>query len=151
MDVLSPMLSAASTSVMSWAATESSVSLDTGGVNVTTPAAANDSSLLPSSECLELPQLQQMDFLPWDNPDNLLSAETEQLVSRLGTVVVLPILFLMGGPANVVNMAVFYRQGLTERINVCLFALSLSDGLYLLYNVVLYGEQLWSPFNSGDR
>ena len=91
------------------------------------------------------------DFVPWDNPDNLLSAETEDFIRRLGDVVILPILFLIGGPANVVNMAVFYKQGLKERINVCLFALSLADELYLVYNMILYGEQLRLQFTIHEK
>ena len=110
---------------------------------------ANTSTLAPSSLCLAL-QFQS-DFLPWDNPDNLVSARTESLVRRLKDVVVLPILFLLGGPANVINMAVFHRQGLKERINVCLFALSLADNLFLLYNVAVYGEQVWLQFTTGEK
>ena len=70
---------------------------------------------------------------------------------RMKHVILLPILFLIGGPANVINMAVFYKQGLKERINVCLFSLSLSDGLYLLYNIVLYGEKLGLQFNTREK
>ena len=115
------------------------------------PTTSNDSSGVSesSSRCLQL-QFQE-DFLPWDNPDNLVSAQTEDLVRRLRDVVVLPVLFLIGGPANLVNMAVFYRQGLRERINVCLFALSLADLLYLLFHVVMYGEQLHLQFTTKEK
>jgi len=106
-------------------------------------------NITQSSRC---PVLQfHSDFLPWDNPDNILSAQTEDFVRRLRDFVVLPILFLIGGPANVINMAVFYRQGLKERINVCLFSLSLSDGLYLLYNMILYGEKLGLQFSTREK
>ena len=69
---------------------------------------------------------------------------------RLKDVLFLPILFLIGGPANVINMAVFYKQGLEERINVCLFALSLADGLYLANNMLWYGEQLRLQFTTKE-
>ena len=69
---------------------------------------------------------------------------------RLKDVLFLPILFLIGGPANVINMAVFYKQGLKERINVCLFALSLADGLYLANNMLWYGEQLRLQFTTKE-
>ena len=94
--------------------------------------------------------LQFHDFVPWDNPDNIVSFEVEDLIRRLKDVVSLPILFLIGGPANVINMAVFKRQGLKERINVCLFALSLADGLYLANNMLLYGEQLYIQFTTTE-
>jgi len=92
------------------------------GSNFTFAALSNTSSAPPG--CLVL---HYQDFLPWDNPTNVISAKTEDLVRRWKNAVVLPILFLIGGPANVLNMAVFYKQGLKERINVCLFALSLAD------------------------
>ena len=95
--------------------------------------------------------LQNQDFIPWDNPDNIISRETESIVRILKDVVFLPILFLIGGPANVINMAVFYKQGLRVRINVCLFALSLADGLYLVNMMVLYGEQLHVQFTTKEK
>ena len=94
--------------------------------------------------------LQFQSFVPWDNPDNIVSFQVEDLVRRLKDVVFLPILFLIGGPANVINMAVFYKQGLKERINVCLFALSLADELYLVNNMVMYGEQLYLQFTTKE-
>ena len=94
--------------------------------------------------------LQYQDFIPWDNPDNIISFQTEQLIRKLKDVVFLPILFLIGGPANVINIAVFYKQGLKERINVCLFALSLADGLYLANNMLWYGEQLRLQFTTKE-
>ena len=94
--------------------------------------------------------LQFHDFVPWDNPDNIVSFEVEDLIRRLKDVVSLPILFLIGGPANVINMAVFYKQGLKERINVCLFTLSLADGLYLVNNMLWYGEQLYIQFTTKE-
>ena len=57
--------------------------------------------------------------IPWDNPKNLISRETELLVDRLKSGIFIPILYLIGAPTNVVNMAVFFRQGLSKRINMC--------------------------------
>ena len=94
--------------------------------------------------------LQFHEFIPWNNPDNIISLEAEDLVNKLKDLVFLPILFLIGGPANVINMAVFYKQGLKERINVCLFALSLADGLYLINNMLMYGEQIYLRFTTKE-
>ena len=105
------------------------------GTNLTFAPLSNITSAPPG--CLVL---QYKDFLPWDNPTNVISAKTEDLVRRWKNALVLPVLFLIGGPANVINMAVFYKQGLKERINVCLFALSLADFLYLLQVFILYSE-----------
>ena len=82
-------------------------------------------------------------FVPWDNPRNLLSAETEATIERVKSAVVLPIFFLIGGPANLLNMAVFYRQGLRDRTNMCLFALSLADELYMMQCMLFNGERLF--------
>ena len=90
------------------------------------------------------------EFVPRDNPGNVISSEVEDLVHELKDVVFLPILFLIGGPANGINMAVFYKQGLKERINVCLFALSLADGLYLVNSMLMYGEQLYFRFTTKE-
>ena len=94
--------------------------------------------------------LQFHEFIPWNNPDNIISLQAEDLVNKLKDLVFLPILFLIGGPANVINMAVFYKQGLKERINVCLFALSLADGLYLINNMLMYGEQIYLRFTTKE-
>ena len=40
-------------------------------------------------------------FVPWNNPDNLVSLEVEAFADRLKGAIVLPLLFLIGGPANV--------------------------------------------------
>ena len=56
-------------------------------------------------------RFEELEFLPWDNPDNIVSAEVEDIARRLKNAAV-PVLFLIGGPANVINLAVFYKQGL---------------------------------------
>ena len=94
---------------------------------------------------------EDMEFLPWDNPDNIVSAEVEDITRRLKDAILLPMLFLIGGPANVINMAVFYKQGLKDRVNLCLFALSLADELYLIQAMFLYGEQLHLQFTTKER
>ena len=118
--------------------------------DITTSAAdLTSNTTLNQSQCGLV--LRFPDFIPWDNPDNIISRETESIVRILKDVVFLPILFLIGGPANVINMAVFYKQGLRVRINVCLFALSLADGLYLVNMMVLYGEQLHVQFTTKEK
>nr|KAG5693541.1 hypothetical protein BaRGS_019867 [Batillaria attramentaria] len=55
--------------------------------------------------------LLTQDFVPWDNPHNLIGMEFARLVSRAKACYILPVLFLVGFPTNCINMAVFYRQG----------------------------------------
>ena len=90
-------------------------------------------------------------FVPWDNPDNLVSLDVEAFAERLKGAIVLPLLFLIGGPANVINMVVFYKHGLRERINLCLFALSLADELYLTHSMFLNGERIHRQFTTKER
>ena len=116
--------------------------------NSSVSSVLNSTVTQTSSKCL---MLQFGDFVPWDNPESVVDAQTEALVRRVKETMVLPVLCLIGGPANVINMAVFAKQGLKERINVCLFALSLADFLYLVSNMVLYGEQIHLQFTTKER
>ena len=90
-------------------------------------------------------RLEKMEFLPWDNPDNIVSAEVEHIARRVKDNMLF-FLFLIGGPANVINLAVFYKQGLKERVNLCLFALSLADELFLIQSMCFVGEQIHLQF-----
>ena len=48
-----------------------------------------------------------------------------------------PVVSLIGAPVNVLNMLIFYRQGLCDKMNLCLFSLSLVDFLYVTSMLVL--------------
>ncbi|XP_076441500.1 uncharacterized protein LOC143280656 [Babylonia areolata] len=98
-------------------------------------------SLLVPPGCL---LLEQSDFVPWDNPDNIISRQADYWVSTIliGTIV-LPVLFVVGVVGNVVSAAVFWRQGLRDRINLVLFTLSLADLLVLLSNFCLTAEKVY--------
>ena len=71
------------------------------------------------------------DYLPWDNPDNIISYETYLLMERGLFCYAIPTLFLVGVPTNLLNCVVFYRQGLRDRMNLCLFCLALVDMLFV--------------------
>ena len=119
-------------------------------INIT--ESAGNTTITRNNSILEGCKTLQFDgFVPWDNPDNLVSLEVEAFAERLKGAIVLPILFLIGGPANVINMAVFSKQGLKERINLCLFALSLADELYLIYCMFLNGERIHRQFTTSER
>ena len=89
--------------------------------------------------------------IPWNNPHNLISLEVEQLFYRIKAGIIIPVLFLVGFPTNCINMAVFLKQGLKERINLCLFSLALIDLIYLSAVFVFYAEQICSQFTDGER
>ena len=117
--------------------------------NITSPILQNATGNLSVPEGCTVVKFEEMDYLPWDNPDNIFSAEVEQISRRLKNTAV-PIFFIIGGPANVFNMAVFYKQGLKERVNLCLFALSLADELYLIQILFFYGEQVRLQFTTSE-
>ena len=119
--------------------------------NITVFTPINISTTTNTSILQGCRRIQFNGFVPWDNPDNLVSVEVEAFADRLKGAIVLPILFLIGGPANVINMAVFYKQGLRERINLCLFALSLADELYLIQCMLLNGEKIHRQFTTSER
>nr|KAG5695607.1 hypothetical protein BaRGS_032247 [Batillaria attramentaria] len=52
----------------------------------------------------------------------LISAATAHVIETTVQVGVLPVVVVTGATLNVINMAVFVRQGLTDRINLCLFS-----------------------------
>ncbi|XP_076470544.1 uncharacterized protein LOC143300629 [Babylonia areolata] len=65
--------------------------------------------------------------VPWDNDENLVPKEVDSYINLLFTGTFLPLLFLVAFSTNIINMVVFYKHGLKERINACLFTLSLVD------------------------
>ena len=89
--------------------------------------------------------------IPWNNPHNLISLETEFLFDRIKAAIIIPVLFLVGFPANCINMAVFFKQGLKERINLCLFSLALIDLFYLTLVLAICAERIYTQFTDGER
>ncbi|XP_076436196.1 uncharacterized protein LOC143275804 [Babylonia areolata] len=86
----------------------------------------------------------------FDSPVRIAGEEVEATTRHVKDFL-LALLFLMGGPANLINMAVFFRQGLRDRVNLCLFSLSLADELYLTMAMFLHGEQLHLQFTTQER
>jgi len=59
----------------------------------------------------------------------------------------LPVVSLLGVVGNAVNVAVFFRQGLRERVNVCLFSLALADLVVCTFYFLLYGYGVVTQFH----
>ena len=69
---------------------------------------------------------------------------------RLATVVaadLVPVVSLLGVVGNTLNVAVFFRQGLRERVNVCLFSLALADLAVCTLYFLLYGYGVVTQFH----
>ena len=116
--------------------------------NSTVPPHTNGTRADPTGVpdgCMVL-SVEPGDFIPWDNPDNLVSQEVEQAVDLVVAVFFLPTLQLLSVPTNVVNMLVFWRHGVRERINLCLFCLSLADLIYIIHAFLHNVDKLYQPF-----
>ena len=50
-------------------------------------------------------------FVPWDNPDNVITFETFATTENIVICYFNPLIFCIGVPANVLNCVVFLRQG----------------------------------------
>ncbi|KAL8566571.1 hypothetical protein ACOMHN_054793 [Nucella lapillus] len=72
-------------------------------------------------------------FLPCDNPRNVISPFVAEIVDLVVFGGILPVLVTSGVITNVINMVVFARQGLSDRIHLCLFSLAVSDTGFLLF------------------
>ena len=59
----------------------------------------------------------------------------------------LPVVSLLGVVGNALNVAVFFRQGLRERVNVCLFSLALADLVVCTLYFLLYGYAVVTQFH----
>ena len=87
-------------------------------------------------------------FIPCDNPENLVDKATREEVEGLLLMTVLPSLELFGVTTNVINCMVFVRQGLRDRINLCLFSLALADTSFLLF---MFSAKFFSFLGLFDR
>ncbi|KAL8616335.1 hypothetical protein ACOMHN_056278 [Nucella lapillus] len=85
----------------------------------------NNSSVAPVPEgCVTR---QVFHFVPWDNDNNVVPKEVDNIINFTLNGVCLLLLFVVSFSTNIINMVVFYKHGLKERINACLFTLSLVD------------------------
>ena len=50
-------------------------------------------------------------FVPWDNPDNVITFETYSSIDSFFGCYLNPLIFIIGVPANVLSCVVFFRQG----------------------------------------
>ncbi|XP_076450092.1 uncharacterized protein LOC143286416 [Babylonia areolata] len=90
-------------------------------------------------------------FLPWDNPHNVISLQTFLTFEEVMTCYVSSGLFLMGAPTNVLNCLVFFRQGLRDRMNLCLFCLALVDLCYVTFFYLVVSHCLVGRLYPGDE
>ena len=68
-------------------------------------------------------------------------------VATLVTSNLVPVVSLLGVVGNALNVAVFFRQGLRERVNVCLFSLALADLVVSTHYFLIYVEAVVGQFH----
>ena len=81
--------------------------------NTMVSSASNDVMKTWPKDCLVIPMIPGA--MPLDNAEDLVASETQDMFSRFLSMGLLTLLFVVGSPANIVNMIVFYKQG-TGRI-----------------------------------
>ncbi|KAL8576480.1 hypothetical protein ACOMHN_049046 [Nucella lapillus] len=94
--------------------------------------------------------LEARPYTPVDEPAQIVSDEAQYLNTMMTNAALIPLLFVVGLPGNVLSAAVFYRQGLRERINLCIFCLALADIVVITSSVVIAFEVVYQTFVSPD-
>lgn len=89
-------------------------------------------------------------LMPWKFLDSLTPLVVEGWFSASIQGIVLPILFLISAPTNIINMVVFYKQGLKERINFCLFWRSFADLVHMTWTYCAFAETLYLKILEGN-
>lgn len=87
----------------------------------------------------------------WDSPDDPISQNSEKIFGLAITGVLIPILVVVSVPTNIINMAVFYKQGLKERINLCLFWRSFVDCVNIIQIYLLHADTMHVAFRTLER
>ena len=80
-------------------------------------------------------------------PDHIITLETTSAVTAIVRGVLMPPLVLSGLLLNVLNMLVFFKHGLRQRINLLLFCLACAD-FVLLVHITMYSFDFF--FTSPD-
>ncbi|XP_070194346.1 succinate receptor 1-like [Littorina saxatilis] len=88
---------------------------------------------------------RNMPFLPWNNPHNLISVQTQLLVTK-SVAVFVTFICTLGFALNLVNCVVFAKLGLRDRINFLLFSNSCADVVACVYYVLHTIEYTYSLF-----
>ena len=77
-------------------------------------------------------------FVPWDNPDNVITFETFAAIENILICYFNPVIFCIGVPANVLNCVVFFRQGCFIFCCCCWNSSSWGEAALCLANVFEY-------------
>lgn len=85
-------------------------------------------------------------YTMWNSSTEVTEHKPWRIVRRVCFAWVIPLLTCVGAPTNAINCVVFWRQGLGDRMNICLFSLSLVDCCYLICTFIMYTLPSWDNF-----
>ena len=111
---------------------ETAFSENVSAMSTQTPSSSSMTKLFTTQTLAPAPDVIFGAFLPWDNPNNVISLEEYTTISIVSNCFLYPMLILIGVPTNGLNCVVFWRQGLKDRMNLCLFCLAVVDMVYLI-------------------
>ncbi|XP_076448498.1 uncharacterized protein LOC143285154 [Babylonia areolata] len=72
-----------------------------------------------------------------DEEPGILSDATYRVVEKALDCGGRPFFFFIGAPTNLLNMIIFFRQGLRDRMNLCLFSLAFVDLMYVTSKFIM--------------
>ena len=84
--------------------------------------------------------------LSTDHPDSFITLETALLTMKIVCGALMPLLAFSGLFLNVVNMLVFWNQGLRQRINFLLFCLACADFVLLIHLTMISVDIFFTLF-----
>ncbi|KAL8585795.1 hypothetical protein ACOMHN_037358 [Nucella lapillus] len=88
---------------------------------------------------------------PWDSSDPFFSASTRDLMQKVLKCYIRQLIVFVGIPGNLLCCAVFLKQGLSDKINLLLFWLAVSDLSVLLAQLFLMpGCYLLEPLQAAN-
>lgn len=85
-----------------------------------------------------------------DSGINVVDDDVLNLIETVCFASVTTLVCLIGIPTNIINCLVFWHQGLTDRMNLCLFCLALVDCLYLVFDFTMYSLSSFILFYDKD-
>lgn len=89
---------------------------------------------------------QTQEWLHWQNVQNTSTKYILQLVESVWFAGVTTVVCLIGIPTNVLNCIVFWRQGLRDRMTLCLFSLAFMETGHLSCDLILYSASFLVMF-----
>lgn len=76
------------------------------------------------------------EVLLWNDPHNLISFDAYYKTAYYLNTVLKPLLFIVAMPTGVLSCVIFKRQGLGDRMNLCLFVQVFIDLIFVCYSMV---------------